>query len=144
MLGFSADHLDRDGKEGNGTGVVEATRFLPEVGNTDDHVYRDNLLAQTESQDLISFGMIPEFVGRLPVIASLCHLSEDDLVTILTEPKNALLPQFCTLFRMDEVCVCVCTMCVCVCVCVSMYVCTGMEGESEHHTPTTTHTGIHV
>ena len=38
--------------------------------------------------------MIPEFVGWLPVIVSLCHLSEDDLVAILTEPKNALLPQF--------------------------------------------------
>ena len=47
--------------------------------------------------------MIPEFVGRLPVIVSLCHLSEDDLVAILTEPKNALLPQFNALFRMDKV-----------------------------------------
>lgn len=142
MLGFSADHLDRDGKEGNGTGVVEATRFLPEVGNTDDHVYRDNLLAQTESQDLISFGMIPEFVGRLPVIASLCHLSEDDLVTILTEPKNALLPQFCALFRMDEVCVCVCLECVCVFVCLSICVLGWRENLSI--TPTTTHAGIHM
>ena len=90
--------------------MVEATRFLPEVGNTDDHAYRDNLLSLAESQDLISFGMIPEFVGRLPVIVSLCHLSEDDLVAILTEPKNALLPQFSALFKMDEVCV---YMCVC-------------------------------
>ena len=78
------------------------------MGNTDDHVYRDKLLSQAESQDLISFGMIPEFVGRLPVIVSLCHLSEDDLVAILTEPKNALLPQFNALFRMDKVCVCAC------------------------------------
>jgi len=39
VLGFSTDHLDKDDKEAEGSGVVEATRFLPEVGNTDDHVY---------------------------------------------------------------------------------------------------------
>ena len=114
VLGFSTDHLDKDDKEAEGSGVVEATRFLPEVGNTDNHVYQDKLLSQAESQDLISFGMIPEFVGRLPVIVSLCHLSEDDLVAILTEPKNALLPQFNALFRMDKVCVS--RACVCACI----------------------------
>jgi len=57
--------------------------------------------------------MIPAFVGRLPVIVSLCHLSEDDLVAIVTEPKNALLPQFNALFRMDKVCVS--RACVCAC-----------------------------
>ena len=108
------DHLDKDDKEAEGSGVVEATRFLPEVGNTDDHVYRDKLLSQAESQALISFGMIPAFVGRLPVIVSLCHLSEDDLVAIVTEPKNALLPQFNALFRMDKVCVS--RACVCACI----------------------------
>ena len=106
--GFSTDHLDKDSKDAEGSGVVEATWFLPEMGNTDDQVYRDKLLSQAESQDLISFGMIPEFVGRLPVIVSLCHLSEDDLVAILTEPKNALLPQFNALFRVDKVCVRTC------------------------------------
>ena len=89
------------------------------MGNTDDHVYRDKLLSQAESQDLISFDMIPEFVGRLPVIVSLCHLSEDDLVAILTEPKNALLPQFNALFRIDKVCACACVR-VCVHVMCSM------------------------
>ena len=62
---------------------------------------------------------IPEFVGRLPVIVSLCHLSEDDLVAILTEPKNALLPQFNALFRIDKVCACACVR-VCVHVMCSM------------------------
>ena len=59
--------------------------------------------------------MIPEFVGRFPVVVSLDHLGVESLVSILTRPKNALVPQFKSLFRMDQVCVCVC-----VCVCVSL------------------------
>ena len=51
----------------------------------------------------MKFGMIPEFVGRLPVLASLSHLNEDMLVEILTRPQNALVPQFKALFKMDNV-----------------------------------------
>ena len=61
------------------------------------------LLSQVEPQDLVKFGMIPEFVGRLPVIATLYDLSEDDLVTILTQPKNALVKQYQRLFELEKV-----------------------------------------
>ena len=61
------------------------------------------LLAMVEASDLIKFGMIPEFVGRLPVIATLDDLTEDDLVTILTVPKNALVKQYQKLFEMERV-----------------------------------------
>ena len=51
----------------------------------------------------MGYGMIPEFVGRFPVIVTLDHLSVDSLVSILTQPKNALVPQFKSLFKMDKV-----------------------------------------
>jgi len=60
-------------------------------------------LAGVEPQDLVHFGLIPEFVGRLPVVASLDPLSTDDLVTILTEPKNALTRQYRKLLGLDGV-----------------------------------------
>jgi ATP-dependent Clp protease ATP-binding subunit ClpX len=52
-------------------------------------------------QDLIKFGMIPEFVGRVPVLVELKDLSEDDLVRVLTEPKNALVRQYKELFAIE-------------------------------------------
>ncbi len=61
------------------------------------------LLALIEPQDLIKYGMIPEFVGRLPVITTLMDLREDDLVRILTEPKNALVKQYQKMFEMEKV-----------------------------------------
>ena len=60
-------------------------------------------LAGIEPQDLVHFGLIPEFVGRLPVVASLDPLSTDDLVTILTEPKNALTRQYKKLLGLDGI-----------------------------------------
>ena len=56
-----------------------------------------------EPEDLLKFGLIPEFVGRLPVIATLQDLDQDALVTILTEPKNALVKQYQRLFELEEV-----------------------------------------
>ena len=56
-----------------------------------------------EPEDLMKFGMIPEFIGRLPVIATLNDLNEDDLVTILTAPKNALVKQYQKMFEMEKV-----------------------------------------
>lgn len=56
-----------------------------------------------EPEDLIKFGLIPELIGRLPVIATLAELDEDALVNILTEPKNALVKQYQTLFGMENV-----------------------------------------
>ena len=63
----------------------------------------NELLAQVVPQDLHAFGMIPEFVGRLPVITRTRALSEDDLVTILTEPKNALVKQYQRIFELEGV-----------------------------------------
>ena len=56
-----------------------------------------------EPEDLIRFGLIPEFVGRLPVVATLSELDEDALVTILVEPRNALTKQYQKLFEMEGV-----------------------------------------
>ena len=63
----------------------------------------DELLKEVTAQDLVKFGLIPEFVGRVPISVSLERLDEDALVRILTEPKNALIKQYQTLFEMDEV-----------------------------------------
>ncbi|MFZ0707197.1 MAG: ATP-dependent Clp protease ATP-binding subunit ClpX, partial [Candidatus Korobacteraceae bacterium] len=61
------------------------------------------LLAQAEPQDLIKFGLIPEFVGRLPVVGVLSDLDEDALVEILTKPKNAIVKQYQRLFEFENV-----------------------------------------
>ncbi len=58
---------------------------------------------QVEARDLIEFGMIPEFVGRFPVLVPFTSLTEHMLVRILTEPRNALIPQYQSLFSMDKV-----------------------------------------
>lgn len=58
-------------------------------------------LSQVTSDDLVKFGMIPEMVGRLPVISSLAELSEDELLRVLMEPKNAIIKQYQKLFRME-------------------------------------------
>ncbi len=62
-----------------------------------------DVLAQTETEDLLQYGLIPEFVGRLPVIATLGDLSEEALIEILERPKNALLRQYKLLLEMDEI-----------------------------------------
>ncbi|MDH3258317.1 MAG: AAA family ATPase, partial [Deltaproteobacteria bacterium] len=61
------------------------------------------ILVNSQPEDLIKFGMIPEFIGRLPVIATLHELSEDALVEILTRPKNALVKQYLKLFEYENV-----------------------------------------
>ena len=76
--------------------------FGAEVRGPEDKSLTD-LLTSLEPEDLIKFGLIPEFVGRLPVVATLEDLDEDALVRILTEPKNALTKQYSALFEMDEV-----------------------------------------
>ena len=62
-----------------------------------------DVLAKVESDDLVKFGLIPEFVGRLPIIATLNDLTEEDLVRVLTEPKNALSKQYQKLFALEDV-----------------------------------------
>ena len=61
----------------------------------------DMLLGQVTPDDLIRFGMIPELVGRLPVHCSLHHLSEEDLVKVMTEPRNSLLKQYQKFFQLE-------------------------------------------
>ncbi|MBR3146582.1 MAG: ATP-dependent Clp protease ATP-binding subunit ClpX [Eubacterium sp.] len=63
----------------------------------------DNVLQRVESEDLMKYGIIPELIGRLPVIVSLSALTEDALVSIMTEPKNALVKQYKKLFELDGV-----------------------------------------
>jgi ATP-dependent Clp protease ATP-binding subunit ClpX len=67
------------------------------------HIARDQLLAHVEPEDLLNYGFIPEFVGRLPVITTLVELTEADLASILTEPKNALTKQYVKLMAMEGV-----------------------------------------
>ena len=62
-----------------------------------------NLLQQLEPDDMVKFGMIPEFVGRIPVMAALDPLDEETLATILTKPRNALVKQYQKLLRMDNI-----------------------------------------
>jgi len=72
-------------------------------GSDDDQAEKDALLRLVEAHDLVEFGMIPEFVGRFPVVVPFHSLTEDMLMRILTEPKNALITQYQTLFSMDKV-----------------------------------------
>ena len=76
--------------------------FGGEVGKAEDRSASE-LLQELQPEDLMRFGLIPEFVGRVPVIATLEELDEDSLVKILTLPKNALVKQYRKLFRVDGV-----------------------------------------
>jgi ATP-dependent Clp protease ATP-binding subunit ClpX len=75
--------------------------FSAAIKDTDASV--QNLVDQLEPEDLVKYGLIPEFVGRLPVISTLHELDEDSLVRILQEPKNALVDQYKYLFDLDSV-----------------------------------------
>lgn len=68
-----------------------------------DKASEGELLSQVEPEDLIKFGLIPEFIGRLPVVATLNELSEEALIQILKEPKNALTKQYQALFNTEGV-----------------------------------------
>ncbi len=77
--------------------------FSAEVHSKNEKKSSDKLLRQTEPEDLIRFGLIPEFVGRLPVLATLEELDANALMSVLKEPKNALTKQYKKLFQMDGV-----------------------------------------
>ena len=85
---------DRVGKRGLGFGAEVKSKA--EI-DTQDH------FAEVMPEDLIKFGLIPEFIGRLPVVASVTNLDKDSLVQILSTPKNALVKQYTRLFEMDGV-----------------------------------------
>ncbi len=76
--------------------------FSADVKSKDDSKNVGEILSLVEAEDLIKYGLIPEFVGRLPVVATLDELSRDALVQILTEPKNALTKQYAKLFEMED------------------------------------------
>ncbi|OQK17308.1 ATP-dependent Clp protease ATP-binding subunit ClpX [Methyloprofundus sedimenti] len=75
--------------------------FSAEVKTIDDAKNVGELFAEVEAEDLIRYGLIPEFIGRLPVVATLEELSEEALIQVLTEPKNALTKQYKKLFEME-------------------------------------------
>lgn len=77
--------------------------FGAAVHSKDEKTNISELFQTVEPEDLIKFGLIPELIGRLPVIATLSELDEDALISILTEPKNALIKQFQALFAMEGV-----------------------------------------
>jgi ATP-dependent Clp protease ATP-binding subunit ClpX len=79
-----------------------AIGFGADVRGPDDR-RAGEVLREVEPEDLLKFGLIPEFVGRLPVVATLEDLDEEALVKILTEPKNALVKQYQRLFEMEDV-----------------------------------------
>ncbi len=87
--------MDRSSKSGIGFGAaVETESNKKNLGDT---------LRTVEPEDLVRYGLIPEFVGRLPVIATLDELDADALVRILKEPKNAYTKQYSKLFEMEDV-----------------------------------------
>ncbi len=90
------DKIIRDRSEKGGIG------FSAEVRSKDNKRDITEVLRSIEPEDLIKYGLIPEFVGRLPVVATLGELDEDALVQILTEPKNALTKQYAKLFEMES------------------------------------------
>ncbi|HEC16299.1 MAG TPA: ATP-dependent Clp protease ATP-binding subunit ClpX [Sedimenticola sp.] len=90
------DKVIRDRSEKGGIG------FSAEVRSKDETRKVGEILTGVEPEDLIQYGLIPEFVGRLPVVATLEELDEDSLVRILVEPKNALVKQYGQLFKMED------------------------------------------
>ncbi len=93
FVGLADIIAERVGKSGLG--------FNAEMPESKKHAEAE-LLAQVLPEDLNKYGMIPEFVGRIPVVTSLNELSEEDLVRILTEPKNALVKQYTKMFEFEE------------------------------------------
>ena len=84
----------RMGRQGIGFGAPIVSKEERSIGE---------ILAKVESEDLLKYGLIPEFIGRLPVVTTLNELDEDALVKVLTEPKNALTKQYKKLFELDNV-----------------------------------------
>src|SRR5690606_38943005 len=85
---------ERIGQRGLGFGAEVRTKA---------EIESSEIFAETMPEDLIKFGLIPEFIGRLPVVASVTNLDKESLVRILTEPRNALVKQYKKLFELDGV-----------------------------------------
>ena len=80
-----------------------AIGFLADVKSKTNEESLSQLMKKVKSEDLIKFGIIPELIGRLPIVAVLDKLTEEDLINILTQPKNAIVKQYKKLFDMDNV-----------------------------------------
>ena len=93
------DGLDKVVKKRMGSSVLG---FEADVSASNDELEKD-WMKHVTGHDLIKFGIIPELIGRLPVIAALSDLSEDDMVRVLTEPKNSVIAQYKHLFKLDNV-----------------------------------------
>ena len=85
---------DRNGKKGLGFGV--------EVASKKDEADIVDIFKDVRPEDLVKFGLIPEFIGRLPVVATVSNLDQKSLVKVLTEPRNSLVKQYQRLFEMDD------------------------------------------
>ncbi|XP_064192714.1 caseinolytic mitochondrial matrix peptidase chaperone subunit Xa isoform X2 [Anguilla rostrata] len=90
------------GKGRRAAAAADLANSSGEVDTVQEMEEKDRLLRHVEARDLIEFGMIPEFVGRLPVVVPLHSLDEETLVRILIEPRNAVVPQYQALFSMDK------------------------------------------
>ncbi|MCB0329381.1 MAG: AAA family ATPase, partial [Bdellovibrionales bacterium] len=98
IIGGAFEGIDRlveqrSGKKALGFGVKAETEVKDER----------SLMAKVENEDFLKYGMIPEFIGRVPVVAHLEQLKEEDLIRILTEPKNALVKQYTHLIELEGV-----------------------------------------
>ncbi|XP_009613098.1 CLP protease regulatory subunit CLPX2, mitochondrial isoform X1 [Nicotiana tomentosiformis] len=90
-------------RQDSSIGFGAPVRTNMRVGGLTDAVVTSSLLESVESDDLTAYGLIPEFVGRFPVLVSLSSLDEDQLVQVLTEPKNALCKQYKQMFNLNNV-----------------------------------------
>ncbi|XP_061996497.1 CLP protease regulatory subunit CLPX1, mitochondrial [Rosa rugosa] len=90
-------------RQDSSIGFGAPVRANMRTGGVTDAAVTSSLLEIVESSDLIRYGLIPEFVGRFPILVSLSALTEDQLVQVLTEPKNALGKQYKKMFRMNDV-----------------------------------------
>ena len=97
ICGGAFDGLEDIIKKKEGANVLG---FNQDKKGKNDH---DKVLSKVEADDLVKYGLIPELIGRLHMVATLNEITEDDMVHILTEPKNALIKQYIKLFEMDNV-----------------------------------------
>ena len=97
ICGGSFDGLEDIIKKKQGSNVLG---FNQDKKGKNDH---DKVISKVETDDLVKYGLIPELIGRLHMVATLNEITEDDMVHILTEPKNALIKQYIKLFAMDDV-----------------------------------------
>lgn len=100
ICGGAFDGIDKIIEKRNGAGSIG---FGAEVKSRDSHRNVGEVLADIRPEDLLKFGLIPEFVGRLPILVTLDSLDEEALVRILTEPRNALVKQYKKLVELDGV-----------------------------------------